>query len=204
MNRKAPLTTLAALLLTTSALAQPDTEPRMTDMDELIDRVAAEVGKEIVVDPRVPSEMRGYTTNNAADYESFQALLRINGYVAIETSDQILVIPEQNFRTSPSRLLQQDDRNVSDHEIVTRVITVPALPDRRSEAEIQAQLASNPFAGSNTSLAPQLVPVLRPMLSTAAQLAATPGTNQLIIVDYYDNVRRIAAIIDEIVAGLEE
>jgi general secretion pathway protein D len=176
----------------------------MTDMDELIDRVAAEVGKEIVVDPRVPSEMRGYTTNNAADYESFQALLRINGYVAIETSDQILVIPEQNFRTSPSRLLQQDDRNVSDHEIVTRVITVPALPDRRSEAEIQAQLASNPFAGSNTSLAPQLVPVLRPMLSTAAQLAATPGTNQLIIVDYYDNVRRIAAIIDEIVAGLEE
>jgi hypothetical protein len=42
------------------------------------------------------------------------------------------------------------------------------------------------------------------MLSTAAQLAATPGTNQLIIVDYYDNVRRIAAIIDEIVAGLEE
>jgi general secretion pathway protein D len=201
MNRSAPLTLLAALLLSSTALAQPNVEPRMTNMDALIDRVAAEIGKEIVIDPRLPSEMRGYTTKEGADYNSFQALLRINGYVAIETSDQILVIPEQHSRTSPSRLLQQDDPNVSDHEIVTRVIRVPALPDRRSEAEIQAQLASNPFAGS---LAPQLVPVLRPMLSQSAQLAAAPGANQLIIVDYYDNVRRITAVIEEIIENLED
>jgi general secretion pathway protein D len=201
MNQSAPFTLLAALLLSTTALAQPDVEPRMTNMDALIDRVAVEIGKEIVIDPRLPSEMRGYTTKDDADYESFQALLRINGYVAIETSDQILIIPEHNARTSPSRLLQQDDRNVSDHEIVTRVIRVPALPDRRSDAEIQAQLAANPFAGS---LAPQLVPVLRPMLSQTAQMAAVPNTNQLIIVDYYDNVRRITAIIEEIFEALED
>lgn len=205
MNHKAPLSVLAALLFSTGVLAQPPGEARMTNMDNLIDRVAEEIGKEIIVDPRLPSEIRGYTTADDPDYESFQALLRINGYVAIETSDQVLIVPEQIFRTSPSPLLQEDDRNVSDHEIVTRVISLPQIPDRRSEAQIQAQIATNPFAVSNGDLAGQLVPVLRPMLSQAAQLAAAPGgSSKLIIVDYYDNVRRITAIIEKLVEDLED
>jgi len=205
MNRTAPLIVLTVLLLSTTANAQPPVgEARMTNMDNLIDRVAVEIGKEIVIDPRLPSEMRGYTTEEDSDYESFLALLRINGYFAFETSDQLLVIPEQNARTSPTPILQDDDRDVSDHEIVTRVIRVPKLPDNRTQSQIDAQIRTDPFRTHNLDLAPQMVPVLRPMLSTTAQLAAMPGTNQLVIVDYYDNVRRITAVIEELVKDLED
>ena len=45
--------------------------------------------------------------------------------------------------------------------------------------------------------APTLVPLLRAMISMEGHLAATPG-NQLIVVDRYANVRRIAAIVEEL------
>jgi general secretion pathway protein D len=203
MNHKAPLSVLAALLFSTVVLAQPSSEPRRTNMDNLIDRAAEEIGKEIIVDPRLPAESVGYTTDDDADYESFLALLRINGYAAVETDDQVLVIPDQMSRSNPTLILQKDDPSVSDHEIVTRIISLPQLPDRRSEAQIRAQTEANPFAGVGGEFAPQLVPVLRPMMSTAALLAAVPGTNKLIVVDRYDNVRRVTAVIEELIKDLE-
>jgi type II secretory pathway component GspD/PulD (secretin) len=42
------------------------------------------------------------------------------------------------------------------------------------------------------------------MLSQSAQLAAAPGTNKLVIVDRYDNVRRITAVIEELTKDLED
>jgi general secretion pathway protein D len=198
MKQTAALSVLSILLLSTAAIAQPPVaaELRRTNMDDLIDRVAAEIGKEIVVDPRLPSEILGYTTKDDADYESFLALLRINGYATIETADQILVIPEGISRSNPTLIVQEDDRNVSDHEIVTRVLNLPNLPDRRTPAQIEDQI--------QVYLAIQLVPVLRPMLSQSAQLAAAPGTNKLVIVDRYDNVRRITAVIEELTKDLED
>lgn len=203
MNRPFSLAAMTALLLSTPAIAQSPDNQRSTDVNRLIDRVAAELGKEVVVDPRLPSEMRGYTTEDDADYDSFLALLRINGYAAIATADQVLVIPEEISRSTPSLILQDDDPSISDHEIVTRVISLPRIPDRRSEAQIRAQTETNPFASAGGDLAPGLVPVLRPMMPQSAQLAAISGLNKLIIVDRYDNVRRITAVIEELIEDLE-
>jgi general secretion pathway protein D len=204
MKKTAALSVLSILLLSTAAIAQPPVELRRTNMDDLIDRVAAEIGKEIVVDPRLPSEILGYTTKDDADYESFLALLRINGYATIETADQILVIPEGISRSNPTLIVQEDDRNVSDHEIVTRVLSLPNLPDRRTPVQVEVQTEANPFQSVGADFGQQLVPVLRPMLSRTAQLAAIPGMNKLVIVDRYDNVRRITAVIEELTKDLED
>lgn len=150
------------------------------DIGELIERLAAEMDREFVLDQRMRGIFGGTTAGADADYETLLAILRQSGFATIETADQILIVPEGSARTQPSRVLAEDDRRISDHEIVTRVIDVPDfLPPREG------------IAGS----ASQLVPLLRPMLGQSAHLGAVAGSNKLIVVDRYDNVRRIEAVI---------
>jgi len=165
------------------------------DIYEIIEQVADDIDKEIIVDPRLAVEQvvvaedvfedaprpQAYTTADEIDYESLRAMLRAIGFVAMESVDQIRIVPEQYARAEPSRLLQEDDSRVSDHEMITRVITVPE--------GLQAA---------------QLVPVLRPTMRQSAMMGAVSTTNQLYIVGYYDNVRRITAIIEEIAEGLDD
>ena len=73
---------------------------------------------------------------------------------------------------------------MSDYEIVTRVIDTSGV-----------KLAADGTAPGG-SIAAALVPALRPMMPQSAQLSAIPGTNKLVLVDRYDNVRRITAAIE--------
>jgi general secretion pathway protein D len=147
------------------------------DIYAVINRLAVELDKEFILDPRMRGMEWNSTAGNDADYDSLLALLRTNGYAAIEVGDQIRIVPEVTARSEPSPVVQADDPGMSDHAIVTRVIAIPA-----------SQLS-----------AAELVPVLRPLMSTAVGNAtAVPGTNTLVIVDRYDNVRRITAIVDEL------
>ena len=168
----------------------------------LVDQVSADLGREFIIDPRVAG-VWGQTTNTDPDYETLLGILRTNNLIAVETADQILILPEQNARSMPTRILQDDDRRVSDHEIVTRIIDLPAFPVA-SSAEPTDPDAANPFANVPATSATQLVPILRPMLPQTAQLGAVPNTNSLIIVDRYDNVRRITAVIDQIIDSLDD
>jgi len=84
------------------------------------------------------------------------------------------------MRSSPSRFLQEDDRRVSDHEIVTRILPVEGLSPN------------------------QLIPILRPMMPQSAQLGAAQGSTAIIIVDRYDNVRRMTRVIEEVVSHLAD
>ncbi|MGD8340900.1 MAG: hypothetical protein PVH89_08965 [Gammaproteobacteria bacterium] len=199
------LATIIPLLLTTAVTAQEtdpagNSENRGIDIETLVERLASEIDREFIIDPRA-ARVRGTTTGDEIDYESLLGLLRVNDLVAIETADQILIIPEANARSMPSPLLQEDDSRVSDHTIVTRVIAIPQFPQRNRPAESEQPGAPNPFAPNSAA---QLVPVLRPMMPQSAMLGAIAGTNQLVIVDRYDNVRRITGIIDEILEGLAD
>ena len=162
----------------TAAGQQPagDNAPAV-DIYALINRLAVELNREFILDPRLQGMRWSSTAGTDADYDSLLALLRTGGFAAIEVGDQIRIVPEVTARSEPSPVILADDPRISDHAIVTRVIAIPAT-----------QLA-----------AAELVPVLRPLMSTAAGVAtAIPGTNTLIIVDRYDNVRRITAIVDEL------
>ncbi|HUF73420.1 MAG TPA: hypothetical protein VMR74_11025 [Gammaproteobacteria bacterium] len=164
-------------------------------IESLIERVAMDMDEEFVIDPRIRGIM-AYSTRESVDYESLLGILRVAGLVAIETGGQIHIMPEQSMRTAATRILQEDDRNVSDHEVVTRIIAVPQVS--RTVRTGQGESVTE------TLQATMLVPILRPMMAQAAQLGAVPNTNSLVIVDRYDNVRRITAIIEEIVAGFED
>ncbi|MGW8368789.1 MAG: hypothetical protein ACWGPN_08930, partial [Gammaproteobacteria bacterium] len=157
------------------------------DLNALIDRLGREMGREFIVDPRVPAEVRAGTASlEDADYETLLALLRVNGLIAVDAGDdQVLIMNEAEMRFMPTRLLQQDDSDVSDHEVVARVLEIPETERRDNEGNTVTFGAAN------------LVPVLRPMASQSAQMAAT-STSRLVIVDRYDNVRRLTAVIEEL------
>jgi general secretion pathway protein D len=165
-------------------------------IETLIRRVAADTGREFIIDPRIQG-IQGITTSDDIDYDTLLGILRINGVVAIEKGGQTLVMPEQNMRVEATRILQQDDPSVSDHEVVTRIIEVPQINRTTRLRSENGQFNEVPFEAT------MLVPILRPMMSQSAQLGAIPGTNKLVLVDRYDNVRRITAVIEEIIQGLD-
>lgn len=165
-------------------------------IETLIRRVAQDTGKEFIIDPRIRG-IQGITTSDDIDYDTLLGILRINGVVAIETGGQTLVMPDQNMRVEATRILQEDDPSVSDHEVVTRIIEVPRIDRTVRQRSDTGQVNEVPLEAT------MLVPILRPMMSQSAQLGAILGTNKLVLVDRYDNVRRITAIIDEIFKGLD-
>jgi general secretion pathway protein D len=67
--------------------------------------------------------------------------------------------------------VQTDDASIPAEQYVTRVLTTMNIPTA------------------------YLVPILRPLLPQSAHLASSPTANQLIIMDRYENVQRIAEIV---------
>jgi type II secretory pathway component GspD/PulD (secretin) len=163
----------------------PDNAPTV-DMFALIDRLADDMDKEFILDPRMGGLSGLSTAGDEADYETLLAVLRSNGFAAIEVGDQIRIVPDVTARTEPSPVIQQDDSRISDHAVVTRVIDI---------ADVKVSMPDGSTAGASA----QLVPVLRPLMSTAiGNIMLIPGSDKLIVVDRYDNVRRITAIVDEL------
>ena len=161
----------------------------VVDVFALMDRLAVEMDKEFILDPRLRGLMGLSTAREDADYDTLLAILRATGYAAVESGDQIRIVPDSIGRSEPSPIVQEDDSRISDHTIVTRIIDISGL-----------QLPEVPGQnGAPASAAAQLVPMLRPLMSTAiGNIASIPGGNKMIIVDRYDNVRRITAIVDEL------
>ena len=204
-------TLLASLVLVASSAAwsqDNDARPNPAselafNLHELIADAAEEIGKEIVVDPRLPPPMRaGYKTDGGDDYESLLAVLRLNGFIAVEKTDQVLILPAQEVRAEATRILNEDDSRVSDHEVVTRVITLPDFPPNSPPTDGEDSSGGTAFRPGSGAAA--LVPILRPLMPTNAMLGVVSNTNTLILVDRYDNVRRISAIIEEIVDSMQD
>lgn len=186
-TRLLPVAALFLMSALTASAQQTVPDSLAFDINAVIKRLAVEMDKEFIVDPRlVGASGRSSTTGDDADYETLLGVLRSYGHAAFEVGDQIRIVPEQAARAEPSMVLNEDDSRVSDHAIVTRVLDV---------ADLDVTLPD----GDTTSSAAQLVPVLRPMMSTnVGNVTTIPGTTKLIIVDRYDNVRRITAIVDEL------
>jgi general secretion pathway protein D len=142
------------------------------DIRELVRRVAANAGLTFVIDPRVRASVEyAGAPIESIDYTTLLAILRVHGYVSVEIGRQISIVPDANARTMPTRILPSDDPSVSDHEVVSRIISLD------SDAAV-------------------LVPIIRPLVPQYGHLAAVG--NSLLIVDRYDNVRRITALVNEL------
>jgi general secretion pathway protein D len=147
------------------------------DLDELLERVSETTGKKFLLDPRVRARVYAVPKIENPTYAELLSMLRMHGYAAVEVGGRVNIVPDAVVRFLPVRVLNRDDDSVPDDEYVTRVITTPN--------------------------ANYLVPVLRPLMSPAAHLAATGGGesgpgDKLIMKDTYANIRRMTELVNSL------
>jgi general secretion pathway protein D len=132
--------------------------------------VAKKTGKKFVLDPRVRADvvLVGEAPTEIS-YPQFLTVLEVYGFVAVDDGALVRILPDTYLRQQPiPTITSKDTRPAS--ECVTQIVPLKYVS------------------------APQLIPILRPMLPTYAHLAAVPGTNTLLITDRFANVRRIEAL----------
>ncbi len=146
------------------------------ELSTLIATVSEVTGKNFIVDPRVRGKVTVVSStpmDAAGVYETFLAVLQVQGFAAIPAGDAIKIVPETNARTDGGGYIS-NGRGLALDEIVTHVYTV-----------------------QNVS-ASQLVAILRPLISQSGHFAAYTGNNSLIISDRASNVARIERLIAQI------
>lgn len=145
------------------------------ELSELITKVARRLGKQFVIDPRVRSQVTlAGVDPGQISYDQLLAILDVHQVAVTESGGILAVVPDANARQFPSPVYTDVGFNARDNEIVTLLITPKNV------------------------CAPWLVPVLRPLESQAAHLAAEMQTNTLIVNDRALNVRRIANLVDQL------
>jgi general secretion pathway protein D len=184
----------AVLLAASLAAAQPQTPvpaqalppaqpsqritPNFKDADitQIAEAVSAATGKNFIIDPRVRAQVTMLSSTPMSPpqfYEAFLAILQVYGFIAVPSGNVVKILPDANARSIPALDLPDHVSATSD-EIVTQVLDV-----------------------KNVS-APQLVPILRPMVPQYGHLVAVPSGNILIITDHASNVNRMMRIIRRI------
>jgi general secretion pathway protein D len=144
--------------------------PRV-ELAPLLRRVERAADKRFLLDARLGTEIYlGGVEPDDVTYPVLLAILRANGFAAFESGGFVNVIPDTNIRFH-APVVQADDEAIPAELYVTRVLTT-------------ANIA-----------AAQLVPILRPLLQQSAHLAAHAEVNKLIVMDRYENVKRISEIV---------
>jgi general secretion pathway protein D len=184
LKRALLTTTLATLIAAASSSAlwaqgrgtEVTLNLKDAEISTLIATVSEVTGKNFIVDPRVRGKVTVVSSSPmdaAGVYETFLAVLQVQGFAAIPAGDAIKIVPETNARTDGGGLIS-NGRGVPLDEIVTHVYSV-----------------------QNVS-ASQLVAILRPLISQSGHFAAYAGNNSLIISDRASNVTRIERLIAQI------
>ncbi|WP_310632945.1 type II secretion system secretin GspD [Paraburkholderia sp.] len=144
------------------------------DIDQVAKAIGAATGKTIIVDPRVKGQLNLVSENTVPEdqaLKTLQSALRMQGFALVQDHGVLKVVPEADAKLQG---------------VPTYVGNAPAA---RGD-----QVITQVFQLKNES-ANNLLPVLRPLISPNNTIAAYPGNNALVVTDYADNVRRIAAII---------
>lgn len=171
-------TSVLALAIVATALARPahaDITLNLKDAEisTLIATVSEVTGRNFIVDSRVKGKVTVISSapmNEAGLYETFLAVLQVNGFAAIPAGDTIKIVPETNARQDGGSVASNGRRLPMD-EVVTHVYQLQNIN------------------------ATQLVPILRPLVPQWGHLAAYQANNTLIISDRAANVARLGALI---------
>jgi hypothetical protein len=149
----------------------PPPEPLPTvPLAQLLERVARNSNKQFIVAPNVTQNVfLGGVRLEDVNYPILLAILRNHGLAATTIDGRVNIVPDALIRSLPVPVVSTDDAKIPDDEWVQRVIVT-------------------------NGEAPQLVPVLRPLMPQSAHFAAFLP-NKLIIVDRYANVKRISELV---------
>lgn len=146
------------------------------DIATLIATVSEVTGKNFIIDPRVKGKVTVVSASPmdaAGVYETFLAVLQVNGFATVPAGEAIKIVPEVSARQDGGTYVSNGSGMALD-EIVTHVYEV--------------QHAS----------AAQIVAILRPLVAQSGQLAAYAPGNMLIISDRASNVVRMEKLIAQI------
>ncbi|TXH04929.1 MAG: type II secretion system protein GspD [Nevskiaceae bacterium] len=171
------LLAVASLLLvaTLPAAAAVTLNLKDADISALIATVSEVTGKNFIVDPRVKGKVTVVSArpmSAAGVYETFLAVLQVQGFAAVPAGQAIKIVPETNARTDGG-VPNGSGAGLPIDGVVTHVYQV-----------------------ENISAA-QLVPILRPLVPQWGHLAAYTPSNMLIISDRAANVVRIEQLIKQ-------
>mgnify|MGYP000324202039 FL=1 len=159
------------------ALAEPVTlNFKDADIRAVIGTVSEITGKNFIVDPRVNGKISIISSKPMEKediYALFQSVLEVHGFATVPSGKAIKIVPDANakFGTVPTTT---DAEPGEGDELVTRVVEL-----------------------NNVSSA-QLVPIIRPLASPQAHMAAFPQANMLVISDRAANIERLVKIIRRI------
>ena len=130
-------------------------------------------GTRFQIDARARKEIyaAGSDINNL-DASALHTLLRNNQLVAVRIDGRLTVIPEAVSRQYAMPIVRPNEPTPPGDQLVTRMVHIENVA------------------------APQLVPILRPLMPQYGHLAAHPDSNTLLIVDRYANVERLVTMIE--------
>lgn len=176
MNRSSLRVRVAGWLLAWVSLVATAAEPvtlnlKDADILALVELVADATGRNFIVDPRVKGTVNVISPrplDKDALYQVFLSVLKVNGFVAVPSGDMVKILPDTSARTEAGFGAAPPPQGDA---LATQVVKVDNIP------------------------AAALVPVLRPLLSKDAHLAAAPASNTLILSDTAANVARLAQIV---------
>ena len=167
---------VAALLVATGAARAGVTlNLKDADINTLITTVSEVTGKNFIVDTRVKGKVTVISSSPmdaASVYETFLAVLEVNGFAAVPVGKTIKILPDTNARMDGGGPISNGD-GLALGDVVTHVYQI-----------------------QNISAA-QLVPILRPLVPQWGHLAAYTPSNMLIITDRAANVKRLEKIISQ-------
>jgi general secretion pathway protein D len=147
------------------------------DIEAVARTLATLSGRIVVVDPRVKGTINLVTERPippAAAWNQFLALLRLQGYAMVESAGLYKILPEAEAKLQGGTVSSSGSAspaNVAGNQLLVRLIKL------------------------NHETANNLVPVLRPLISPNNTINVNPGTNELVITDYADNLQRIERIV---------
>lgn len=134
-------------------------------LQEVMERYQRRTGTKFQIDARARKEIYAAGTDtNDLDASALHTLLRNNQLVAVRIDGTLNVIPEAVSRQYALPIVQPNEPAPPGDQLVTRIIQIENVG------------------------APQLVPILRPLMPQYGHLAAHPDSNTLLIVDRYANV----------------
>ena len=169
---------LICLTLGFASAARADVTLNLKDAEisTLIQTVSEVTGRNFIVDPRVKGKVTVISASPMDEdglYQTFLAVLQVQGFAAIPAGDTIKIVPETNARQDGGGY-NSGGAGLAIDEVVTHVYPI-----------------------QNVSAA-QLVPILRPLVPQWGHLAAYAPSNMLIISDRAANVVRLERLIRQI------
>ena len=152
---------LAVLLLALGTTARAEVTLNLKDADiaTLIQTVSEVTGRNFIVDPRVKGKVTVISASPMDEdglYETFLAVLQVQGFAAIPSGDTIKIVPETNARQDGGSY-NSSGSGLPIDEVVTHVYPI-----------------------QNVSAA-QLVPILRPLVPQWGHLAAYAASNHAVL-----------------------